>query len=307
MVTQTPPILVVGTGAMASLFAARFSANGLRVRMLGTWVESITALNMYGVRFIDENGQEYLYPVEATDDPEKCFGSQFAIILVKSYQTQQVALRLAQCLADDGLALTLQNGLDNHKILARVLGEQRVASGVTTAGATLIAPGIVRMGGKGAISLGHHIRLRSFIDLLVKAGFDVETVEDTDSLLWGKLMINASINPLTALLKIPNGDLLSIPPARRMMNLVTIETANVASSAEISLPFSDPVAAVESVAQRTASNYSSMYIDVTRGSQTEIDAINGAIVRVGENTGASVEYNRMFWLMVKAMTIKSAT
>jgi 2-dehydropantoate 2-reductase len=307
MVTQTPPILVVGTGAMASLFAARFAANGLKVRMLGTWVESITALNMYGVRFIDENGQEYLYPVEATDDPEKCFGSQFAIILVKSYQTQQVALRLAQCLADDGLALTLQNGLDNHKILARVLGEQRVASGVTTAGATLIAPGIVRMGGKGAISLGHHIRLRSFIDLLVKAGFDVETVEDTDSLLWGKLMINASINPLTALLKIPNGDLLSIPPARRMMNLVTIETANVASSAEISLPFSDPVAAVESVAQRTASNYSSMYIDVTRGSQTEIDAINGAIVRVGENTGASVEYNRMFWLMVKAMTIKSAT
>ena len=91
------------------------------------------------------------------------------------------------------------------------------------------------------------------------------------------------------------------------MNLVTIETANVASSAEISLPFSDPVAAVESVAQRTASNYSSMYKDVTRGSQTEIDAINGAIVRVGENTGASVEYNRMFWLMVKAITIKSAT
>ena len=305
MVSQTPPILVVGTGAMASLFAARFAASGLSVRMLGTWVESIETLNKYGVRLIDQHGHESVYPVEATDDPEKCVGSQFAIILVKSYQTQQVALRLTRCLADDGLALTLQNGLDNHKTLAEVLGEPRVASGVTTAGASLIEPGIVRMGGKGVISLGNHEHLKTLVDLLIRAGFEVETVEDTDSLIWGKLVINAAINPLTAILKVPNGDLLEIPPARKMMNLVTIEAADVASTVEISLPFSDPVAAVESVAQRTASNYSSMYKDVWRGSQTEIDAINGAIVRVGETAGASVDYNRMLWLLVKAMTIKS--
>ena len=306
MVSRTPHILVVGTGAMASLFAARFSASGLSVRMLGTWIESIEALNKFGVRFIDEDGRESVYPVEATDDPEKCVGSQFAIILVKSYQTQQVALRLAKCLADDGLALTLQNGLDNHKTLAEVLGEQRVASGVTTVGATLIAPGIVRMGGKGVISLGNHEHLKTLVDLLIRAGFEVETVENTDSLIWGKLVINAAINPLTALLKVPNGDLLEIPPARKMMNLVTIETIDVASTVAISLPFSDPVAAVESVAQQTASNYSSMHKDVSRGSQTEIDAINGAIVRVGETAGASVDFNRMLWLLVKAMTIKSA-
>ena len=306
MVSQTPPLLVVGTGAMASLFAARFSASGLSVRMLGTWVESIETLNKFGVRFIDEDGQESAYPVEATDDPEKCVGSQFAIILVKSYQTQGVALRLAKCLADDGLALTLQNGLDNHRTLAEVLGEQRVASGVTTAGASLIEPGIVRTGGKGVISLGNHKKLKTLVNLLMRAGFEVETVEGTDSLIWGKLVINAAINPLTALLKVPNGDLLEIPPARKMMNLVTIETADVASALEISLPFSDPVSAVESVALRTASNYSSMYKDVSRGSQTEIDAINGAIVRIGETAGASVDFNRMLWLLVKAMTMKSS-
>ncbi|MBE9474574.1 MAG: 2-dehydropantoate 2-reductase [Chloroflexi bacterium] len=306
MVSQTPPILVVGTGAMASLFAARFSASGLSVRMLGTWVESIETLNKFGVRFIDEDGQESAYPVEATDDPEKCVGSQFAIILVKSYQTQGVALRLAKCLADDGLALTLQNGLDNHRTLAEVLGEQRVASGVTTAGASLIEPGIVRTGGKGVISLGNHKKLKTLVNLLMRAGFEVETVEGTDSLIWGKLVINAAINPLTALLKVPNGDLLEIPPARKMMNLVTIETADVASALEISLPFSDPVSAVESVALRTASNYSSMYKDVSRGSQTEIDAINGAIVRIGETASASVDFNRMLWLLVKAMTMKSS-
>jgi len=306
MVSHTPPILVVGTGAMASLFAARFAASGLGVRMLGTWVESIETLNKDGVRFIDEDGRESVFPVEATNDPGKCRGSQYAIILVKSYQTHQVALKLAKCLADDGLALTLQNGLDNHKILAEVLGEQRVASGVATTGATLIEPGIVRTGGRGVISLGNHKHLKTIVDLLIRAGFEVENVENTDSLIWGKLVINAAINPLTALLKVPNGDLLVIPPARRLMNLVTIETADVASTMEISLPFPDPVAAVESVAQRTGSNYSSMYKDVSRGSQTEIDAINGAIVRVGESVSASVEYNRVLWLLVKALTIKSA-
>lgn len=297
-----PNILVVGTGAMASLFAARFAASGLNVCMLGTWIESIETLNKFGVRLIDEDGHESVYPVEATDDPDKCVGSQIAIILVKSYQTEQIALKLAQCLADDGLVLTLQNGLENHKTLAEILGEQRVASGVTTAGATLIEPGIVRMGGKGMISLGNHIKLKTLSELLIKSGFQVETVEDTNSLIWGKLVINAAINPLTAILKVPNGELLEIPPARRMMNLVTIETADVASAVEISLPFSDPVTAVESVAQRTASNYSSMYKDVSRGGQTEIDAINGAIVRVGETAGASVDFNRMLCLLVKALT-----
>jgi 2-dehydropantoate 2-reductase len=305
MSSHAKPLLIIGTGAMASLFAAMFAANGLRVRMLGTWVEGIEALNKYGVRFLDEQGREFAYPVEATDDPEMCAGSQYALILVKSYQTQQVAHRLAACLSVNGIALTLQNGLDNDRTLAEVLGGERVATGVTTAGATLIEPGFVRMGGKGAINLGINNKLETLVDLLSQAGFEVETVADTKSLIWGKLIINAAINPLTALLRVPNGDLLAIPPARRTMNLVSVESAEVAAAMEIDLPYSDPAATVESVAQRTASNHSSMYKDVLRGGQTEIDAINGAIVRVGEAAGVPTKYNRILWLMVKALTAKT--
>lgn len=304
MGTQMPPILVVGTGAMASLFSACLSASGVNVLMLGTWLEGVETLNQSGVRFIDEDGNESVYQVEATDDIKRCRGSRFAIILVKSYQTRQIAKKLASCLAEDGLALTLQNGLNNYQTLSNELGEHRVASGVTTAGATLIAPGVVRMGGKGSISIGDQQDLDPLVDILKLADFEVELVKDTDSLIWGKLVINASINPITALLKIPNGDLLEIPSARNLMNLVTIESASVASTLEIDLPFSDPVSTVVSVAKRTASNYSSMYRDISRGSQTEIDAINGAIVQVGETAGASVEYNRMLWLLVNAITAR---
>ena len=301
MDSKPEPLLIVGTGAMASLFAAMLSASGVQVRMLGTWKEGIQALNTYGVRLIDELGKEFTYPVEATDDPELCTGSQFAIVLVKSYQTILAAQKLTTCLNADGVALTLQNGLNNHQALSEVLGESRVASGVTTAGATLIDPGIVRIGGRGITSLKRDIRLDLLVSQLSRAGFEVEEVKDTDALIWGKLVINAAINPLTALLRVPNGQLISNPSARRVMNLVTIEAAEVAGALGVNLPYPDPVPAVEAVAQRTASNQSSMYKDVLRGSQTEIDAINGAIVRAGESAGVPVEYNRMLWLVVSAL------
>ena len=306
MAPETSPILILGTGAMASLFAACLAASGAKVRMLGTWLESIDALNKAGVRLLGMDGVEHSYPVEATNDPLDCVGSRFAIVMVKSFQTKRVAQQLSVCLAEEGLALTLQNGLGNDITLTEILGPQRVASGVTTVGATLVEPGLVRYGGDGVISLGKNERLQSLPEILIKAGFVVETIENTDSLVWGKLVINASINPLTALLEVPNGDLVTNPSARTLMGLVANETTGVSLAKGINLPFPDPVAMVESVAQKTASNQSSMLKDVIRNSPTEIDAINGAVVRVGEAINVAVDINRTLWLLVKTMTAKNA-
>jgi len=306
MAPETSPILILGTGAMASLFAACLAASGAKVRMLGTWLESIEALNKAGVRLVGMDGVEHSYPVEATNDPLDCVGSRFAIVMVKSFQTKRVAQQLSVCLAEEGLALTLQNGLGNDITLTEILGPQRVASGVTTVGATLVEPGLVRYGGDGVISLGKNERLQSLPEILIKAGFVVETIENTDSLVWGKLVINASINPLTALLEVPNGDLVTNPSARTLMGLVANETTGVSLAKGINLPFPDSVAMVESVAQKTASNQSSMLKDVIRNSPTEIDAINGAVVRVGEAINVAVDINRTLWLLVKTMTAKNA-
>ena len=302
MVPQTFPVLILGTGAMASLFAAYLASSGAKVRMLGTWLESIEALNKDGVRLIGLDGLERSYPVEATNDPLDCVGSRFAIVLVKSIQTKRVAQQLSVCLVEDGLALTLQNGLGNDVTLAEVLGAERIACGVTTVGATLIEPGLVRFGGKGVISLGNKERLQSLADLLIKAGFEVEIVKNTESLVWGKLVINASINPITALLKVPNGDLVANPSARTLMGLTANEATMVSLAKGIKLPYPDPVAMVESVAQKTASNQSSMLKDVIRNRPTEIDAINGAVVHVGEALNVPVDINRTLWLLVKALT-----
>ncbi len=294
-------MLIVGTGAMACLFAARLSASGSEVTLLGTWREGIEALRRGGVTLVDQEGHEQTYPVCATDDPAECAGAHSALVLVKSWQTERAAMQLAGCLAPDGIALTLQNGMGNREKLIKALGAQRVALGVTTIGANLLGPGRVRLAGDGVISLSVHSRLGGMSDKLRMAGFIVETAPDPDSLLWGKLVINAAINPLTALLSVPNGALLERPTMRALMTTVAREAAAVAVALGVHLPYPDPVVAVETIARRTAANRSSMLQDVLRGAPTEIDAICGAIVTAGEQTGVPTPVNRTLWQLVKAL------
>jgi len=300
------PILVVGTGAMACLFSARFAAAGLPVTMLGTWEEGLRALQQHGVRVVADDGQESHYPVRAVSDLGDCGCAHYALVLVKSWQTARSARQMAQCLDPGGLALTLQNGLGNREQLAQVLGAERVALGVTTAGATLLGPGRVRPVGEPVVTLSAHPRLAPLAEALQAAGFTIETVSDTTALLWGKLVINAAINPLTALLGVLNGELLERQSARILMRAAAREAAAVAEAIGVRLPYPDPVTAAEAVAQRTAANRSSMLQDVQRRAPTEIDAICGEIVRAGERAGVPTPVNQTLRYLIKALTVEGA-
>lgn len=291
-------ILLVGTGALATLFAARLSEAGHSVHMLGTWKHGLDALRRNGARIVDANGNERAYPVHATNDPAEVRGAKHALVLVKSWQTERAARQLKESLAEDGLAVTLQNGIGNKEALTRDLGPGRVALGVTTTGATLLGPGLVRVGGDGVISIEQNQAVGPLEAALRSSNFNLQVVDDVRSLIWGKLVINAAINPLTALLRVPNGELLSRPSARRMMAALAREAAQVAQAERVHLPFSNPVSAAEDVARKTASNLSSMYQDVRRGAQTEIDAICGAVTRRADHHGIPVPYNRACWQLV---------
>ena len=139
---------------------------------------------------------------------------------------------------------------------------------------------------------------------LERAGFELEYVADTEALLWGKLVVNAAINPLTGLLGVPNGELLRRAPVRALMGSTAREVASVAHALGITLPYNDPVAAVEGVARDTAENHSSMLQDIRRGAITEIDAICGAIVGSGERMGVPVPVNHCLWNLVQALQME---
>jgi 2-dehydropantoate 2-reductase len=298
---ETNSILIMGTGAMATLFAARLAGAGVNVTMLGSWPEGLAALSNRGVQV---DGENRVLPVHATDNPAECQGMRFALVLVKSWQTERAARQLAACLVKDGVALTLQNGLGNDAIIAETLGLTRVARGVTTLGANLLAPGLVSLGGDGPVSLESHPRLAPLETMLRHAGFEVSLVDNVQALVWGKMVVSSAINPLTALLRVRNGELLDHPPSRALMGELAVETTTVANKLGVILPFPDPERAAEEVARRTAWNQSSMLQDVLRGAPTEIDAINGSIVHLAQENHLQVPVNRTVWLLVKAIPVR---
>jgi len=300
-VSMKDEILIAGSGAMATLFAARLSTSGVQVSMLGTWKEGLAALEQNGASLIGLDGQEHFYPVRVLNPCNQNKKFRFALVLVKSWQTSRAARQLTEWLEPEGLCLTLQNGLGNREILQKTLGNTRVTLGVTTLGGTLMEPGRVLLGGEGNISIEKHSGMRPLVRLLKNAGFQIDVVQEATSLIWGKLVINSAINPLSAVLRVKNGQLLDIPEANNLLGDLALETSAVAKVLDIQLPYPDPVKASRAVARRTSGNTSSMLQDVLRGAPTEIEAINGAIWKLGVENGLDTPYNALMTRLVRAM------
>ncbi len=292
-------ILIVGSGAMALLFGARLAASDHNVTLLGTWREGIQAINKFGIRIAgDQNRDGFL--ARGVMDLSIIPPVKQALFLVKSWQTERAAKQLAQVLDPEGIVLTLQNGLGNLEVLREILGDRRAAQGVATYGATLIGPGVVRPGGEGIISIQTRPELDPLIQSLKQSGFSIQEVEDLSKLVWSKLIINVAINPLTALLNVKNGQLLDNKSSKELMSLAAREAGDVARALGIELGYEDPVSAAEAVAEATAENISSMLQDIRRGAPTEIEALCGAVVRVGRSVNMKTPVNEILSLLIQA-------
>jgi len=302
-------ISIIGTGAMASLFGARLSRVA-DVALLGTWAEAVQAIRRDGIQVEGEG----TFRVHAATDPDDAPPADLAIVLVKTYQTERAAGWATHTLKHEGIALTLQNGLGNVEMLAARVGIDRAMLGVTTQGATLMAAGQVRPAGRGTTHLGFLPIERaaprdwsadSFAyettALFNAAGLTSVVSEDVEALAWGKVIVNAAINPLTAILRVPNGVLVESADTLELMRSITAEAASVAKASGIALPYPDPFERAKQVAQATASNHSSMLQDVLKNRPTEIDAINGKIVALGREVNVPTPINAALTALVRAI------
>lgn len=301
---MTPRVLIFGTGAMACFFGARLGRSGrAQVTLAGTWIEAIENIGARGITVLEDHGA-WQARVGARSLAEPLPEADLALVLVKSTQTGNVAPLAARALAPGGLVVTLQNGPGNAAVLGTATGAGRVAQGVAFLGATLLAPGLVR-GFPGRVVLGAAEaapgRVQDLALLLAKSGFIAEIVEDVTPHLWLKLAANCAINPLSALLHVANGKLLDSPGARELMGAVAREVAEVARAKGIDLG-QDAVVATLEVAQRTADNRSSMLQDVESGRPTEIEFMNGAVVREGHTLGVPTPVNALLLERVRRLT-----
>ena len=285
-------IHILGTGALACLFGARLTRVA-HVTLAGTWTEGIAAVAKSGIVLQTPDGEE-IFDAAAVHLGTPLPPADLVLVLVKAWQTDRVASEVPALTARNGHVLTLQNGLGNVEKLGA-----RAYLGVTAVGATLLGPGHVRTGGDGPTHIAGPDLLA---EVLRSAGFDSHAVDAAQgaALAWGKLAVNAGINALSAILNVPNGELLARPEALRLMEQAANEVAAVARAKGIALPFADAAAEARRVAAATASNLSSMLQDVLRGAPTEVEAINGAVVREGVRAGVPTPVNEELRRLVAA-------
>jgi 2-dehydropantoate 2-reductase len=297
-------IAVLGTGALGCVFAARLAAR-VEVRMLGTWAEGIAAVQRDGIRITERDGNLRQVGVQATSDPDQVPTAEYALLLVKSYQIDRAAAWAARVLQPDGLAVTFQNGLDNGPKLVAAVGQERAAVGVNYTGATLVGPGETRhtaqLTNVIGISPATAERAIALSVLLTSVGLTTRVTDAIEGEVWGKALANAAINPLTALWRVPNGELLTTAERGALLAALVGEALAVAQARGVTLPFDDPLAHTEAICRASAANHSSMLQDVERGRPTEIDSINGVIVAEGRRLGVLTPMNEAVWRLVRGM------
>lgn len=280
-------VLVVGPGAMGCLHAALLTEGGLRVGLLDHLPERAARISAQGL-ILEREGKVGRIAVPCSAEARQFRPARLVIILVKSWATDAAVRACLPACDERTLVLTLQNGLGNWERIAGHLPAERVLAGTSSTGATLLAEGAVRLAGLGKARLGSPVgrldRAQEAADLLNSGGVPAEAIVDLESALWTKAVINAAINPLTALTGRPNGDMIADPGLRRALELVTEEAATIARACGAAVP-DDIVARVEQVCRQTAANRSSMLQDISAGRRTEIDFINGEIARRAARAG----------------------
>jgi len=288
-------IAIVGPGAIGCLLGGLLSRAGHEVWLIDRRPERAALLDRRGVS-ISGVGGEFNAPVRATASPTEAGIADLIIVAVKSYDTAAAAEVAQSLVGSQTTVLTVQNGLANVEALQSRLGSDRVVAGATSLGVTRLESGQVQHAGRGATVIGEldgrlTDRLKEIAGVLSSTGLEVETTTDVVSALWGKLAVNAGINAVATLARVRNGRLVQSESLLGLLRSAVREVEAVAGAKKIEMPEPDMAARAEEVCRRTADNTNSMLQDVRQRRRTEVEAINGAVVREGQAVGVATPVN----------------
>lgn len=299
-------IAVVGAGAMGSLFGALLAESGNEVWLCDIRQDHIHAVRQNGL-MLEYESQTRVVKLHAVIDPLQIGQSDLVLIFVKAIHTESAAQTAALLAGQDGLVMTLQNGMGNADMIAEHCKPDRIIVGTTAHGATMLGPATIRHAGKGPTTLGMWAGskgefqiARKTAALLTRAGIQSTAVKDVRPAIWDKLIVNVGINAITALTGIKNGQILDLEGTRELSRAAVQEAVAVAKAQGIEIR-KDPVAHVFQVAQATSANRSSMGQDVDRRRPTEIAAINGFVVSEADRVGLAAPVNRTLTALVQTM------
>jgi len=296
--------VIMGAGAMGSLFGGLLSLTGEEVWLVDIWEQHIDAIRSKGL-VLEEKGKAQPIHIHATTEVASVGKADLVLIFVKTYHTEKAVSNAQALQKDSTVFLTLQNGLGNEEIICQHIDRKKVILGVTGQGATLLGPGRIRHAGWGRTYVGEldgktSDRVNQIDQMFLKAGIETEVSSQIHDLVWEKLFVNVGINALAAITGLRNGQLLDYPETLRLMGGLVSEAIEVAKRKGVWIE-GNPIDRVKTVIEATRENRCSMGQDLDFKRRTEIDTINGAIVREAERFGIAAPYNQMITDLIKVI------
>lgn len=297
-------IAVMGAGAVGGYYGGMLARAGHEVVMIGR-APHVEALQRRGLR-LETSAFDLELRVRASTDAGAVQGAGLVLFCVKSTDTERAGRQMRGHLMPGALVLSLQNGVDNARRL-QALVDVPVWPAVVYVATEMAGPGHVKHNGRGELVIGPTpagvpaaLGADALVAMLVEAGIPAECSDNVEGALWAKLVLNCAYNALSALTRLPYGALVTRDGVPQVMDDVVDECLAVAAASGVRLPAGMP-AAVKGLAQTMPAQFSSTAQDLRRGRASEIDHLNGYVVRQGEATGTPTPVNRCLHAVVKAL------
>lgn len=299
-------IAVMGAGAVGCYYGGMLARAGHEVTLIGR-PQHAEAIQRDGL-LLDTQSFTAHVPMHAGTEASAVAGAALVLFCVKSTDTESAAALMRPHLMPGALLLTLQNGVDNADRLQAALPEQEAAAAVVYVATEMAGPGHVRHHGRGELVIAASRRSAEMAAMLVEAGVPTEVSDNVPGALWTKLILNCAYNALSAITQMPYGPIVGGADGdavRAVMRDVVDECLAVAEASGVTVP-GDVWSAVERIAQTMPTQYSSTAQDLARGKRSEIDHLNGHVMRQGEALGIATPVNRVLHTLVKLLEGRAA-
>ena len=298
-------IVIVGAGALGCLYGAMLSEKN-EVLMLDVDKKQVDALNGYGIKLVDDASNLNSYKNFKADLSGSCNEpAEVVFMLTKSAQTEKALEGNKGLFGENTIVVTVQNGAGNDKKIAHYVKPENIVLGMDTHYCVSIGGGIVRHHGTGLTTIGSSVNNEAVINMVTEmmrdCGFDVEVNREIQRIIWNKLFINVSINAFTAITKTPVSYMIHDQHAWNFTKRLVYEAVAVAEEDGVYFSRRDVMNMLREYCENRGESYSSMYRDFQAGHKTDIDAINGEIVKLGHQYDIAVPYNALIVDLIHAM------
>ncbi|SDI80020.1 ketopantoate reductase [Paraburkholderia steynii] len=293
-------VAVMGAGAVGCYYGGMLARAGHEVVLIGRR-QHVEAIERSGLRLEAQSFDERI-PLAASTQASAVQGAKLVLFCVKSTDTQSAALEIKPFLAPDTLVLSLQNGVENADEVRKVITQQ-VAAAVVYVATEMAGPGHVRHHGRGELVIEPSNSSAEVAQALIAAGVPTEISDNVRGALWAKLILNCAYNALSAITQLPYGRLVKGEGVTTVMRDIVDECLAVAKADGVTIP-GDIDKAVRMIAETMPGQYSSTAQDLSRGKRSEIDHLNGLIVRRGDALGVATPSNRLLHTLVKLIESK---